>query len=239
MKTVLVVLSSLLATVACSQKPDSTIYELRIYKTADGKKDLLKTMIRDRAEQMFVKHRMTMIGFWIDADSNRVIYIVAHKSKQAMRISWNDFYADPAWPSLKADLSSGGPATLSIKSIPMQGADILPKQIKEDPATTRYELRIYTCFPDRLVNLIDRFKKKTNSLFAKHHMIGLAYWESVESDDTQPLLIYVLAHKDKESQEANWKEFRVDPEWITFRDETESSGKIVDRVEVINMGRVR
>ena len=42
-------------------------------------------------------------------------------------------------------------------------------------------------------------------------------------------------HKDKVGQDADWKEFRVDQEWIRFRDGTEKDGKIVDKVDVINM----
>ena len=240
MKNVLTILLFFLACVAYSQKPDSTIYELRIYKAAEGKRDQLTNMIQNSAEKMFEKHGMGVIGFWTDADSSRVIFIIAHKNKMGMENSWKDFYSDPAWPSLKANLSNEGPVTVSIKSIPMEGADILPKMETINPSTPhRDELRIYTCYPDRLPNLINRFRAKTNSLFAKHQMYGIAYWKTIEVNGKQPQLIYILRHKDKEGQVANWKEFRADPEWIAFKDETEKDGKIVDKVDVVNMMPVK
>ena len=171
---------------------------------------------------------MEMLGSWTDLDSNRVIYIVANRN--GMETPWNDYY-----PSL-ADLNNGGLEAISVDSKTMEGADILPKmEAIKTSAPHLDELRIYNCYPDRLPNLITRFRTKTNSLFAKHHMFGIAYWKTIEVGGKQPQLIYILRHKDKETQEANWKEFRADEEWVQFKNETEKDGKIVDRVDVVNM----
>jgi hypothetical protein len=98
-----------------------------------------------------------------------------------------------------------------------------------------FELRTYTCVDGRLDALKARFREHTTKLFEKHGMTNIAYWVPQDGPTSKNTLIYVLAHKDRESAKKNWDEFRTDPEWVKARTESEASGKIVDHVVSVFM----
>ncbi len=115
----------------------------------------------------------------------------------------------------------------------MNASDIL-SEINTPPSGQQrvFELRTYTCFPDRLPNLIARFKDHTLKLFEKHHMRNVVYFTSIEKDG-QSKLVYLLAHKSEEDAVKSWTAFRNDPIWIAARDASEKDGKIVEKVESV------
>jgi hypothetical protein len=77
-----------------------------------------------------------------------------------------------------------------------------------------YELRIYTAPAGKLDALHARFRDHTCKLFAKHGMTNWAYWTLEKgqpgADET---LVYLLAHRSKDSCEASFAAFREDPAW--------------------------
>jgi len=103
-------------------------------------------------------------------------------------------------------------------------------------AQTRvYELRTYTCFEGRLDALKARFRDHTISIFNRHGMESVGYWVPQDAEKSKTTLIYILAHPSREAAEKNWKEFRSDPEWQKVQSESETSGKIVQKVESVFM----
>lgn len=91
-----------------------------------------------------------------------------------------------------------------------------------------YELRIYTCAPDRLDALSERFAKHTISLFNKHGMESVAYWVPTDEPKSQNTLIYLLRHKSQEAAKASWDGFRNDPDWKAVAAEwREKYGKVL------------
>src|SRR5262245_37858208 len=84
---------------ATSTADGDRVFEIRTYTTEPGKlPDLLKRF-REHTCQIFEKHGMTNIGYWVPTDEprsqNTLIYILAHKSRDAATKSWKDFQADP------------------------------------------------------------------------------------------------------------------------------------------------
>lgn len=106
------------------------------------------------------------------------------------------------------------------------------KAIAESLATAGpvYELRIYTTHPDKMPNLLARFKNHTCKLFERHGMENVGYWVPVEQNDGDKLF-YLLKHKSRAAAEASWKAFGADPEWNKVRTESEANGAIVANVE--------
>ena len=96
-----------------------------------------------------------------------------------------------------------------------------------------FELRTYTCLPNRLPALKARFRDHTRALFEKHGMKNVVYWESVEKDGNQPKLIYLLSHSSEAAAKASFDAFRIDPEWIKASTNSELDGKIVQKVESV------
>jgi hypothetical protein len=96
-----------------------------------------------------------------------------------------------------------------------------------------FEIRTYTTEPGRLDALNARFRNHTTKLFAKHGMTNIGYWTPQEAPLSQNTLIYILAHANREAAMKSWDDFRNDPEWKKVRDESEASGKIVNKLESV------
>src|ERR1041385_5839132 len=87
---------------------DSRCFELRTYTAAPGKLEALNARFRDHTCALFKKHGMEIVGFWIPTDKeqgaeNKLIYILAHKSREAAKQSWKDFGSDPEWQKVRTE----------------------------------------------------------------------------------------------------------------------------------------
>src|SRR5579862_7742147 len=77
---------------------DTMIYELRTYTAAPGKMEALQKRFRDHTVQIFEKHGMKNVGYWVsEKQPDTLIYILAHKSREAASKSWKEFRDDPEW----------------------------------------------------------------------------------------------------------------------------------------------
>jgi len=218
-----------------AQKPDSRYFEFRIYYCFPGRLDALVERFQNHTTKIFEKHGMENIGYWLPVanEKNALYYILAYPSQEAREKSWAAFSADPQWKEVASKSEASGKIVDSVASIFMNASEIMPK-IKAGKGTGRvFELRTYTCLPGRLPNLTTRFKDHTLKLFEKHGMENIAYFTSIEKDNAQPKLVYLLAHKSEEEAAKSWAAFRSDQVWITARDASEKDGKIVEKVESV------
>ncbi len=99
----------------------------------------------------------------------------------------------------------------------------------ESKDTRVYEMRIYHAAPGKLDDLNKRFREHTVKLFEKHGMENIGYWTPI--DNTNNLLIYVLAFPSRAARDTAFKEFGADPEWKEAAKASEANGKLVTRVE--------
>jgi NIPSNAP len=92
----------------------------------------------------------------------------------------------------------------------------LPPEIKNVAKDSRcFELRTYTVREGSSIDLLhSRFRDHTNTLFKKHGMTIVGFWQPVAKPDT---LIYLLAYKDGAARDAAWAAFGADPEWVKTR----------------------
>src|SRR5947209_15526665 len=83
------------------KKVEPRVFEMRTYYAHPGKMDALHARFRNHTNKLFVKHGMTLIGYWspMNAEDAKVkmIYILAYPSKAAADKSWADFRKDPDW----------------------------------------------------------------------------------------------------------------------------------------------
>lgn len=102
------------------------VFELRTYTTPPGKLEALKSRFRDHTVQIFDKHGMTSIGYFVPMDEpakDTLIYILAHPSREAAAKSWAEFRADPDWVKAKAESEKDGPLTTKVESVFMTPTD--------------------------------------------------------------------------------------------------------------------
>jgi NIPSNAP len=120
------------ALVVCSRpaetgekKVENRVFELRIYTAADGKMDALHARFKNHTVKLLQKHGMELIGFWTDAKEpqRKLIYLVAHKSKDAADASWKAFIVDADWIAAKKKSEEGGSLTEKVEAVWLNPTD--------------------------------------------------------------------------------------------------------------------
>jgi hypothetical protein len=109
------------------------VFELRTYHAAPGKLDALLTRFRDHTTALFEKHGMQNVGYWVPTDKkdgagDTLIYILAHKSREAGEQSFQSFRSDPEWTKVKTESEVDGPLTIKdgVQSLLMTPTDFSP-----------------------------------------------------------------------------------------------------------------
>jgi hypothetical protein len=121
----LLVLLPLLAGFALAQ---DRVYELRTYTCFEGKLDALKTRFRDHTIEIFKRHGMESIGYWVPMDERKnttLIYILAHPSREAADKNWKEFNADPEWKKVAAEseVKAGGKIVQKVDRVWLEPTD--------------------------------------------------------------------------------------------------------------------
>ena len=105
----------------------SMVYELRTYTTADGKLDALESRFRDHTMDLFARHGMKNIAYWIPDDvPNTLIYVLAHQDRDAATKSWRSFVNDQDWQQVYNASRAEGPLVGRIESVFMKTTDYSP-----------------------------------------------------------------------------------------------------------------
>ncbi|MFO0865564.1 MAG: NIPSNAP family protein [Gemmataceae bacterium] len=113
------------------------VFELREYVATKGNLDNLNARFRDHTVKLFEKHGMTNVGYWTpiagqkSAPENFLVYILAHKSQDAAKQSFDAFRQDPAWIAARkaSEEKAGGSLTEpkgGVKSTFMKATDYSP-----------------------------------------------------------------------------------------------------------------
>lgn len=108
-------------------QPATQVYELRTYTAAPGKLEDLHRRFRDHTMKLFEKHGMKNVGYWVPADKpDTLIYIVAHKSADAAKASWDAFRKDPQWIKARDESERNGKLVAKVESVYLQPTDYSP-----------------------------------------------------------------------------------------------------------------
>lgn len=219
-----ILLAAMLTTVSAADN-DTRCYEMRVYYAAPGKLDGLHARFRDHTCKLFEKHGMVNVGYWVPLENseNKLVYVLAHASREAAKKSWAAFGGDPDWKKAQKESEANGKLVARLESFFMEATDYSPavKASAISPERT-FELRTYTSSAGSLAALDSRFRDHTINLFTRHGMQNLAYWHLMAGQKgAENKLIYLLAHKSKDAAAESFKAFRADPEWIAAKDASE------------------
>ncbi|MCW6510555.1 NIPSNAP family protein [Lichenifustis flavocetrariae] len=89
-----------------------------------------------------------------------------------------------------------------------------------------HELRIYTCAPGRLPDLLNRFQTTTLKMWDKHGIRQAGFWTTLVGPSNHTLT-YLLAWESLAERDTKWTAFATDPEWIAAKNASEQNGPIV------------
>ena len=120
-------LTILFATSLLAPAARAEVYELRTYTAAEGKLPNLLARFRDHTVKLFAKHGMKNIGYWVPQDApgsqNTLIYLLAHKSREAANKSWEAFRNDPVWLKVRKESEAAGAIVLKTESVFLSPTD--------------------------------------------------------------------------------------------------------------------
>jgi NIPSNAP len=106
------------------------VYELRIYHAYEGKLNDLLARFRDHTIELFIKHGMKSIAFWVPTDEplkgRTLVYILEHPSREAATENWKSFQADPEWVKVKGESEANGKLAEKIDSTYMTRTEFSP-----------------------------------------------------------------------------------------------------------------
>ena len=106
------------------------VFEIRTYTTLPGRLDALQARFRDHTMQIFEKHGMTNVGYWVPQDSarkdNTLIYIISHASRAQADRNWEAFDKDPEWQKVAAESEKDGKIIDKIESVYATATDYSP-----------------------------------------------------------------------------------------------------------------
>jgi hypothetical protein len=112
--------------------PQNRVFEMRTYTCFEGKLPDLMKRFREHTIEIFNRHNMQSIGYWVPQDGDRskttLIYIIAHPSREAARKNWAEFVSDPEWKKVSAESEANGKIVQKVESVYMDPADF--SQIK-------------------------------------------------------------------------------------------------------------
>ena len=135
--------------VFAADKPDTTkqlakvdgkheCYEMRTYTAAPGKLDALHTRFREHTNKLFLKHGMTLIGYWtpapidnpkdgeVDRSKNTLVYILAYPDRKTRDKMWEAFRNDPEWKKAKDESEKDGKLVEKVEEVFMTPTDFSP-----------------------------------------------------------------------------------------------------------------
>ena len=111
----------LLAIQSVRAETTTRVFEIRTYTAAPGKLEALKARFRDHTIEIFNRHGMVSIGYWVPEDPPRsqdtLIYILAHPSREAAKQHWEEFRNDPEWKKVQSESEANGKLVLHVESV--------------------------------------------------------------------------------------------------------------------------
>lgn len=212
----------------------SRYFEVRKYYANDGKLQDLLNRFENHTMKLFEKAGMENIVYFIPVDNtdNSMTYILGYPDEKSRDHMWESFMNDPEWKKAFEASRVNGPLVKSIDQTFMVLAPHLNDNPKPMPSGV-IQMRTYTLYEGKVPNIQARFRDHTQALFEKQGLRNYPYWMTVPKDGSQPKLLYLLGAKDQASFDAGFQAFLKDPEWIKARDESEASGKIVEKVDAV------
>jgi hypothetical protein len=113
--------------IVTSAQSSGHVFELRTYTCNEGKlPDLLKRF-REHTMEIFERHHMHNVAYWIPADeplhSTTLIYIISHDSREAAVANWKAFREDPEWQKVSKASEENGKIVKKVDSVFMSPAD--------------------------------------------------------------------------------------------------------------------
>lgn len=100
------------------------VFELRSYYCLPGRYPNIVARFRDHTRELFEQNGMENIAYWGTVEKEGVqphlVYIIAHKSEEGAKKSWDSFRADPKWKAAQKASELDGKIVEKVVSVMMK-----------------------------------------------------------------------------------------------------------------------
>jgi hypothetical protein len=108
----------------------TTVYELRVYHTYEGKLDDLLRRFREHTTRLFERHGIKSVAYWTPLDEplkgKTLFYILAHPNRDAATANWKAFHEDLEWLSVRDKSEANGKLVEKVDSTFLSLTDFSP-----------------------------------------------------------------------------------------------------------------
>jgi hypothetical protein len=105
-------------------------FELRIYTPGAGKTDALHKRFREHTMQLFTKHGIQNIGYWMAVDEKhqgRLYFLLGYPDKESRDRMWVEGFAkDPAWLKVLEESQKDGKLVETVEQVFLVPTDYSP-----------------------------------------------------------------------------------------------------------------
>jgi hypothetical protein len=109
------------------QKTPERVFELRTYTATPNNIDNVLARFRNHTVKLFKKHGMENIAYFKtiekDTTQSKLVYILAHKSEEAGKASFDAFRKDEKWIKVRDESEKNGKIVLKVESMYMKPTD--------------------------------------------------------------------------------------------------------------------
>jgi hypothetical protein len=113
-----------------SAQAEGRVFELRTYTAPEGKLTELQARFRTHTMQLFEKHGITNVAYWVPQDAplsaNTLVYVIAYPNREEAKKRWAAFASDPEWQKARTESELQGRLTTKVESVFMSPTDFSP-----------------------------------------------------------------------------------------------------------------
>ncbi len=108
------------------------VYEHRTYIIPPGKMDAILARFRDHTMDLFERHGIEVVGFWVTDIGERsygeLVYLTAWPDLSARQAGWTAFRQDADWIAARVESERDGPIVAQVDVKILDPVDFSPLQ---------------------------------------------------------------------------------------------------------------
>lgn len=195
-------------------------YELRTYEMRFGTSS---SALHDYLKQAYIpavkKHGAKSVGVFNEygmGNPSKLYVLTVYPSMSVFESTYNELKTDKAFLAAKKSFDALAPNKVPYSRIHIsmfKAFDGMPSLVKPATGSAIYELRTYEgANEDAFTRKVMMFNDEELPLFDETGLHSVFFGEMLAGNSV-PALTYMLAFKDMEERDANWKVFVDHPEW--------------------------
>ena len=176
------------------------LYELRVYRASEERFEHLQDRFREHTDQIFRRHGLTPVGYWIAEDQNKhrrtFAYLLKHPSRYQGWLNWKDFNNDRNWqqvlktPKYQGLLRERPESTFLLPEKPLEWPDS-----QSSNKAGRFEIVWLKTAEGSLRKTLQQVRDDGPAILSKHGLRLLGTWSAFDDPESKTQIVMLLRHE--------------------------------------------